>query len=287
MHFDLHFTAVEILWTLTFAAILVLLVVLLGRDRMRRFPMFSASIMLIGLTMLGHKLLGNKLPPLRSAEFFLTLGDLSVLISILVAVELARRAFTGGKLLAWAAGAVVLLAGASAVIIWWGPWPPASVVLEHSTLGHLRMMQLVSQKGDLFNEALIVELFVVVVILGRRFKTGWRSHTQQILAGLATASAMTLVVRIIWQMIGRSAPHSQAAYDQLVNTQEKLLNANNTVALLAMVWWIICLWVDEPAPPGVNSGIEVPSTTTAETLDEIIAGPSDGSVEPGAAQQGG
>ena len=42
MHFDFHFTAISVLWTLTFAALLVLLVVLMGRDRARRFPWFTA-----------------------------------------------------------------------------------------------------------------------------------------------------------------------------------------------------------------------------------------------------
>ena len=43
MHFNFAFTAVQVLWTLTFAAHLVLLVVLLGRDRTRRFPWFTTG----------------------------------------------------------------------------------------------------------------------------------------------------------------------------------------------------------------------------------------------------
>ena len=39
MHFDYHFTAVSVLWTLTFASLLVVLVVLMGRDRARPFSM--------------------------------------------------------------------------------------------------------------------------------------------------------------------------------------------------------------------------------------------------------
>ena len=47
MHFDYHFTAVSVMWTLTFASLLVLLVVLMGRDRIGRFPWFTASIVLV------------------------------------------------------------------------------------------------------------------------------------------------------------------------------------------------------------------------------------------------
>ena len=181
MHFNFHFSAAEILWTLTFAAMLVLLVVLLGRDRIRRFPIFTSSIVLVGLNMLADKLLTHRLAPLVSTEVILVLADLGVIIALLLAIELARRAFSGAKWPAWVAGSLVLLGGAAAVIIFWGQWPPAKMVFDPSTLGRLRLMQLMAQKGNLFNEALAVELFALVVIAGRRFRTGWRSHTQQIL----------------------------------------------------------------------------------------------------------
>ena len=47
MHFNFDFSTGQILWTLTFAALLVLLVVLLGRDRARRFPWFTASMVMM------------------------------------------------------------------------------------------------------------------------------------------------------------------------------------------------------------------------------------------------
>ena len=57
MHSNFDFSASQILWTLTFAALLVLLVVLLGRDRARRFPWFTASIATMGLLLLTSQLL--------------------------------------------------------------------------------------------------------------------------------------------------------------------------------------------------------------------------------------
>ena len=48
MHFNFDFSTAQVLWTLTFAALLVLLVVLLGRDRAQRFPWFTASIAMMG-----------------------------------------------------------------------------------------------------------------------------------------------------------------------------------------------------------------------------------------------
>ena len=65
MHFNFDWTAIQIIWTLTFAALLVLLVVLLGRDRARRYPWFTASIVLATLNMLGQRLLHGGCPSLR------------------------------------------------------------------------------------------------------------------------------------------------------------------------------------------------------------------------------
>ncbi len=274
MHFNFDFTATQIVWTLTFAAILVLLVVLLGRERVRRFPIFTTSIVLVGLNMLAHRLLADRLAPLPSSEMFLALADAGVFVSLLLVIELARRAFNQAKWPAWVTGVVALLAGATAVIKWWGEWPPASVVFEQSTLGHLRFMQLVAQKGDLFNDVLALELFVLVVIFGRRFKAGWRSHTQQILLGLSTTSVTLIVMQVMWQTLRRNMPHTQAGYDHLMNVQDRLVNANSTVALVVMIWWIACLWIDEPGA-AARHGVVV---TTAD--GKIVAATDKPEIEP-------
>jgi hypothetical protein len=280
MHFNFHFSAAEILWTLTFAAMLVLLVVLLGRDRFRRFPFFTCSIVLIGLNMLAEKMLANRLAPLVSTKVFLVLGDLQVAIALLLAIELARRAFSTAKWPAWVVGSLVLLGGATAVIARWGQWPPAKMVFDPSTLGHLRLMQLVAQKGNLFNEVLAVELFALVVIAGRRFKTGWRSHTQQILAGISTCSAMLIVVRLVWESIARNVPRTQEGYNHMLDLQSRFVNANSMVVLVVMMWWIVCLWIDEPGAAAVNASDETNAPAGDETLDTWNAEPTDSDAAP-------
>ena len=95
MPFNLHFTTIQILWTLTFAALLVLLIVLLGRDRIKRFPWFTTSIVLLALRLLTSKLLFGKLPQITLSEIFITLGDVIALVGLLVLVEMARRSFRG------------------------------------------------------------------------------------------------------------------------------------------------------------------------------------------------
>lgn len=85
----------RIIWTLTFAAQLVLLVVLMGRDRARRYPWFTTGIVLLALRLMAEVLLSGRMAKLPYSVITLTLADLSVIVGLLVVVEMARRAFAG------------------------------------------------------------------------------------------------------------------------------------------------------------------------------------------------
>ena len=145
MHFNFDFTTVQVLWTLTLAALLVLLVVLMGRDRMRRFPWFTLSMALTTLRLLASRLLFGRMAPITMSEIFLTLAVIEALVCIFVAVELARRAFLGASRRAWLIGALVLLAAGGAVVYAWSPWPPMATLTSGGTIGTLRLMQLAAQ----------------------------------------------------------------------------------------------------------------------------------------------
>lgn len=276
MHFNTAFTAVQIIWTLTFAALLVLLVVLLGRERARRYPWFTACIVLITLRLLANRLLFGKLPPITLDTIFITFSDLIFLVALLVLVEMARRAFSGAARSAWIVNTLGLLVVAGGVVAVWGPWPAWKTFTAGSYLAVLEMMQLAAQKGNLLAFILTVELGLLVVMFGRRFKAGWRSHTQRIVIGLSTAAISQLVVQVVWQMIVlKAAPHSQVEYERVMALRDKLYNGNSVVYLAVVLWWIACLWNDEP-----GTGVESPAEIAAETgAAEKAAEPDDASVK--------
>jgi len=92
------------------------------------------------------------------------------------------------------------------------------------------------------------------VIFGRHFKAGWRSHTQQIAIGLSTVAIAWLSVQGIWQVIAKSVhPHSQEEYERLIGLGGKLVNANKVVYIAVLVWWIVCLWFDEPGTAALEA----------------------------------
>jgi len=271
MHFDFHFTAVTVLWTLTFASLLVLLVVLMGRDRARRFPWFTTSIVMVALRLLTNRLLHDKLPQLTMGTVAITLADISVLVALIVLVEMARQAFKKASTLAWTGWTVALLA-LSGVVLWkWGPWPHWKAIAFDTPIAKLQLMQLFAVKTGLLVDVLTVGLGLLVVALWQRYGAGWRSHVQSIMIGLSTASIAQMGAQGIWETIARhTTPHSRAEYEHVLGIQEKLLNTNSVVYLLVLVWWIGCLWVDEPgATDRVSAPVReyIESRETAEGLD--------------------
>ncbi len=287
MHFDFHFTTVQVLWTLTFAALLVLLVVLLGRERLRRFPWFTTSMVIMALRLLASRLLFSRLPRVLGNEIFLALADLAAIVALLVAVELARRAFKGARRAAWIIWTLVLLAVGGVVLVKWGPWPSFKTLFAASELSVLRLMEMVAQKLDMLADLLVIQLGVLIVLFGRRFHAGWRSHTQRIVIGLSTASLAQIAVQVISREIATHTPiRSHAVYVRVTGMLNNLNYANSVVFLAVLVWWIVCLWIDEPGAtaransdqPGPISGEETPKPETAEA--NVVASAVDATEKP-------
>jgi hypothetical protein len=176
---------------------------------------------------------------------------------------MARRAFSGAKRSIWIVNSLGMLTVAGLVLAVWGPWPAWKTLTANSHLAVLGLMQLAEIKGNLLVDVLTVELGLLVVIFGRRFKAGWRSHTQQIVIGLSTAASAHLVLQGTWQLIAMKAvAHSQAEYDRILGLRDKLTYTNGSVYVAVLLWWIVCLWIDEP---GAGVAVEAPVEIAAET----------------------
>ncbi len=266
MHFDFHFTTVQVLWTLTFAALLVLLVVLLGRERVRRFPWFTTAMVVMALRLLASRLLFGRIPRVLANEIFLALADLAAILALLVAIELARRAFKGATRLAWIIWTLVLLAVGAVVLVKWGPWPSFKTLFALSELSVLRLMEMVAQRAELLAGVLVIQLSVLIVLFGRRFHAGWRSHTQRIVIGLSTASLAQLAVQIASREIAtHTAIRSHAVYVRVTGMLNNLNYANSVIFLAVLVWWIVCLWIDEPGAGTASKGDQQRVTSGEET----------------------
>lgn len=261
MHLNFAFTPVQILWTITFAAHLVLLVVLLGRDRARVFRWFTVAIALSALRLISSRLLYGRLPQLKMSEIFIVLADISALVALMVVGEAARRAFGTVQRRALIVWTIVLTVAGGLVLGFWGVWPAWKTLTAGTLISTLELMQLFAQKAGLLVDVLTIGLGVLVLLFGRRYGAGWRSHAQRLIIGLSTASLGRMGVQVIWDIITKTAkPHSMAEYQHILNLREQLLNANNAVYILVLVWWIIAFWIHEPGQtPDVS---EAPAEAT-------------------------
>jgi len=59
----------------------------------------------------------------------------------------------------------------------------------------------------------------------------------------------------IWEIIAHhTTPHSQSEYERVLGIHDKLLNTNSAVYVIVLIWWIGCLWIDEPGTAALESG---------------------------------
>jgi hypothetical protein len=277
MHFDWHFTAIQVLWTLNFAAQLVLIVVLLGRDRARRFPWFTATIIAMALRLLCERELYQRLPQLTLFTILIVLANVVAILGLLVVAELSRKAFAGARRTEVIVNVVGLLLVNAGIMSMWGVWPSWKTLTADSQVATLQVLQLIAQKTKLLVDLLNIELGLMVVIFGRNYKAPWKSHTQRIVIGLSTISISSLVVPAIWQLVAKSAaPHTQAEAQPLLDLRDRLVNASEALYLVVLVWWIVCLWINEPGsddaaqpsapvpPPEVPGEAEAPAEPTSD-----------------------
>ncbi len=283
MHLNMmHITLEQILWALVLAAHLVLLVVLLGRDRTRRFSWFTALTMLSTVRLLADHLLEGKL---STYGFYWQSYALLIAASIFlfgVLIELSRLTFgrgctTGKPLspLAWQGWTFLLLAVAFTALILWGPWPDMKAMQANRQAYPLLITVVVALKSELFTSMLAILTGLMMMLFGGRFGSGFRSHAVQIVIGLSTVAVARLTVEGITDTI--KVTHkitNRADYQHILQLYTRLDNARLVIWLLAILWWIYALWRDEP-------GATAQASATLATDGPVPVGAQpDASVEP-------
>ena len=132
----MHWNFEQILWALVLAAHLVLLIVLLGRDRSSRFPWFTAAIGFSTVHLIADHLLHGKLTTLAFYWQTYTAILVETILGLLVLSEVCRRILSSGKSgrilnakgwLGWilVTGSIAIGAGWA-----WGPWPAWKALLR-------------------------------------------------------------------------------------------------------------------------------------------------------------
>lgn len=270
----MHWNIQLILWALVLAAHLVLLIVLLGRDRTSRFPWFTASIVLSAVRLIADHMLHAKLTTVAFYWQSYAGSILQAIIGVLVLVELCRHVFSSGragkilKRKGWIGGLLVTVPIAFAAAALWDvgiSWAVMKADREHLPL---YIDVYLAMKSQLFVAVLTVEVGVLLQFLGRRFGAKWPSHDRQIALGLSTASLALLAVQATTDIMKHNLHlTSRDQYEHVIRLFENLDNGRFAVWLLTLIWLIFWLWRDEP-------GTE-PAPQVAEVLAPVGPGPLD------------
>jgi hypothetical protein len=260
----MHWNTEQVLWALVFAAHLVLLVVLLGRDRISRFPWFTTVIALSAVRLLADHLLFGQLTTM--AFYWQTYGGTAIdsILGIVVLVELARRIFsssrTGSSLTArnYGTGALLTSVIAGLIVYFWGrPWLTWQQLQSQKAELAILLLALSAMKLQLFVAILTVEVNLLFQVFGKRHGSGWKSHARQIALGLSTNALGLLAVQGITDYIKRTVKlTSREQYDKILHMFGNLDHARFALWLVVLIWWIIWLWREEPVPAGAVALVE-------------------------------
>ncbi|WP_263358418.1 hypothetical protein [Acidicapsa ligni] len=251
----MHLTIPEILWALVLAGHLMLLIILMGRDRIRSFPWFTAAIAVSTTRLLADHLLHGKITTL--AFYWQSYSSMAVdaIIGVLVLVELTRRVFSSGKaglLLkpkGWLGWTLITFVISIAAVWAWGPWPSWKALNADPQQLPLLLVVLTALKGQLFLALLTVQVAILMRLFGPRFGFGWKSHAQQIALGLSTNALGLLVVQGITDTIKRNVHlTTREQYEHVVRLVTNIDNAHFALWFIVLLWLIVWMWRDEPGP---------------------------------------
>ena len=215
------------LWAAGIGGDLFLLAVLYGKGRWRRFPAFTALILLpvaTSLVLLSVRWLNGYswyAPIYRLyavADFLIQLAIVAELARVVLRptgtwVHDARKQF----LLSATAGTLLALVLAYLVA------PPARTLLERLEL-----------RANLFTSLLICELIVAVSLASNRLGLGWRNHVMAIGQAFTAWSVVATLVDSLHSYFGTALLYNGAEYFK------------SCAYMAALLYWSVRLWKEEP-----------------------------------------
>jgi len=229
----MHLSAFDrLFWATGFIGQIILLVVLVARDRVRAFPLFTAMVassFLSTFVMYFVYLYGS---PESYYYGYWIVGTINMLLQLGMVYEIASCLFA--PLGHWAQDAkssFIRIVGISILV---------DIILTalcspvKSTL-----MQTVVTRGTFFCSALMSELFVGLFVLAATGGFPWKTHVGRIAQGLGAYSFVGVLFDTTTSWMG---------WTHQASTIHALSMVKVVAYLGALTYWIVSLWYDAPEP---------------------------------------
>ena len=219
-------------WAAALIGHLILVTVLVVRDRVRTFPFFTAYIVEQISSAILQYFVFYHLSFHTFQYSFWSWGILDEILQLLVLYEIAVHIFcpTG----TWASDVRKTLMGlvaASAVVailLAWLAHPEAPNGIQRFIL-----------RSNFFSAMLMSELFVGTVMLSVTVGLPWKTHVARIAQGLGTYSIVRVAIAIAVNFVGLH-PHGYFYKD--------MSHLEYFTYLACEGYWIVTLWAEAPAP---------------------------------------
>jgi hypothetical protein len=252
----MHLSHVDLLlWAATSAGHVALLAVLAIRRRVKAFPVFTS---LITVNVFKSSVLFLVyLHGSRSAYFYTYVGFLILDLTLQLAVvfEMAARVFrpagawsreVAHNLTSLAIVSVSLATGLSLLA-----QPHTHVVAKAAII-----------RFDLFSAVLVSTLFVGFVALSVRAGLPWRTHVARISQGLAVYSVFDVIIESARTCFGVSTA---------TDFYRVLSEVRIIVYCVCLLYWIITLWQEAPAPKVLDSQMRWQLTALQSKVEQDLA----------------
>lgn len=207
----MHLTALDnFLWVVGFLDYCVLLAVLIGKHRARRFPVFTSMAVFYNARTILLFLIHHHGSTAAYRDTYWSLAFVDVALQLAVLYEAASKVFCpGGQ---WAPGIrrtflwIIAASVTVAAILTWLCETPVTTLLGT-----------IFQRGDFFSSILVSELFVGMIFLSVTSGLPLRTHVARIVQGLGVPAIAGILIEALQTYFGHTK--SPTVYNLLTHIQ--------------------------------------------------------------------
>ena len=216
----------NLIWASSFASNLVLLLVLIIKERWRRFPFFTAWIVfqvLLTITLFVLYRLGENA---LYSEVYWSTGAIDFLLQLCIIVEMSRIVLRPAGIWIYSTRKRFILLAVSGTLF----AIAATFILHPEAHTSVEVWEM---RADLFTSLMFIEVFLAMMGTANKLGLRWSTHVMKLGQGLLAWATVGVVVDALHTLLGRYRWFSA------------LDDVRSIVWVVAATYWIFGFWKPE------------------------------------------